>query len=108
MELQHQLTRSRSVLAGCAAAMILTLSGCADMLPSSETMEKWSPSNIWYRMSPDQLSRLNEGNGLPSDVYYSVSDYPERNPTTVTTNVPSNSRATVVEPIDSAAGVARP
>jgi hypothetical protein len=108
MELQHQLTRSRSVLAGCAAAMILTLSGCADMLPSSETMEKWTPSNIWYRMSPDQLSRLNEGNGLPSDVYYSVSDYPERNSRTVTANDPSNTGSTVVGPIDSASAIARP
>jgi len=108
MELQHRLTRSRSVFAGCAAAMILALSGCADLLPTSETMEKWSPSNIWYRMHPDQLSRLNEGNGLPSDVYYSISDYPERNPGAVTANETSSSPVTVIKPIDSAAAVARP
>jgi hypothetical protein len=108
MQLQQQLTHSRSVFAGCAAAMILAISGCADLLPSSETMEKWSPSNIWYRMHPDQLSRLNEGNGLPSDVYYSISDYPERNSRTVTANEASSNPVTVIKPIDSAASVARP
>jgi hypothetical protein len=108
MQLQQQLTHSRSVFAGCAAAMILAISGCADLLPSSETMEKWSPSNIWYRMHPDQLSRLNEGNGLPSDVYYSISDYPERTSRTVTANEASSNPVTVIKPIDSAASVARP
>jgi hypothetical protein len=108
MDLPHRLVRSRSILAGCAAAMIVLLSGCADMLPSEETLEKWSPSNIWYRMQPDQLGRLNEGTGLPSDVYYSISDYPERDRGTVTANQTSNDPATVIKPIDSAAGVARP
>ena len=108
MELQHRLTRSRFVLGGCAAAIILALSGCADMLPSEQTMEKWSPSNIWYRMQPTQLGRLNEGSGLPSDVYYSISDYPERNPGTVTANQTPNNATTVIKPIDSASSVARP
>ena len=108
MEQQHRLTGSRSVFAGCAAVMILALSGCADLLPSGETMEKWSPSNIWYRMHPDQLSRLNEGSGLPSDVYYSISDYPERSSGAARENETSNDAVTVIKPIETAEGASRP
>jgi hypothetical protein len=103
MDLQHRLSRSHSVLARCAVVIVVTFCGCADMLPSEETLEKWSPSNIWYRMQPNQLGRLNEGSGLPSDVYYSISDYPERNRRTSAT-----SQTSVIQPIDPPAGVAQP
>jgi hypothetical protein len=102
MDLRHRLPRSRFMLVPCAAAIAITFCGCADMLPSESTMEKWSPSNIWYRMQPTQLGRLNEGSGLPSDVYYSISDYPER-----TTKQTSNA-ASVIQAIDSPAGAAQP
>lgn len=98
MNLVHRMARSRSVLAGCAAVMIIGLSGCADMLPDEDTWQKWSPSNIWYRMQPDQLGRLNEGTGIPSDVYYSVSDYPERNQPPASQG-PSGATS-VVKPVD--------
>jgi len=39
------------------------------MTPSSETWEKWSPSNIWYKMQPSQLHKLNYEEGMPNDVY---------------------------------------
>ena len=107
MELNHRLARSRSLLAASAAVLIATLSGCADLLPSEETMQKWSPSNIWYRMSPDQLGRLNEGSGLSSDVYYAISDYPERDSAPVPANQTSSDAATVVKPIENAAAAAR-
>ena len=107
MDLQHRLPRSHSVLARCAVVIVVTFCGCADMLPSEETMEKWSPSNIWYRMQPNQLGRLNEGSGLPSDVYYSISDYPERDSAPVTAKGTSTD-AVVVKPIDTAAGAAQP
>jgi hypothetical protein len=105
MEL-HRLTRIRAVVLGCSAAAILTLSGCADLM-SDETWEKWSPANIWYRMQPTQLGRLNEGNGLNSDVYYSISDYPERNPAPAFANQTSND-VSVIKPIEKSSGEPRP
>jgi hypothetical protein len=106
MNLPHQLPRLRSLLVKCTAVIVVTCCGCADMLPSDETMQKWSPSNMWYRMSPNQLSRLNEGAGLPSDVYYSISDYPERDRAPVPADQKS-SDVTVIKPIDGATGNAR-
>ncbi len=106
MNLPHRLARSRFLLAGCTAALIVTLSGCADMLPDSDTWEKWSPSNIWYRMQPTQLGRLNEGNGIASDVYYSVSDDPERDRAAV--NAGADHAPTVVQPIENAAPATQP
>jgi hypothetical protein len=105
MNLRHRLARSRSRLVRYAAVIVVTFCGCADMLPSDETMEKWSPSNIWYRMQPNQLNRLNEGSGLPSDVYYSISDYPERN---AATGGGATSQTSVIQPIDNPAAVERP
>jgi hypothetical protein len=102
MNLRHRLARSHSRLVRYAAVIVVTFCGCADMLPSDETLEKWSPSNIWYRMRPDQLNRLNEGSGLPSDVYYSISDYPERNSATGTS---ATNQTSVIQPIDAAAAV---
>jgi hypothetical protein len=107
MDLLHRAAGSRSVFIRWAAVIAFTCCGCADMMPDSETWEKWSPSNLWYRMSPNQLSRLNEGSGLPSDVYYSISDYPERDSAPVTAKGTS-SDAVVVKPIDTAAGAAQP
>jgi len=107
MNLPHQLPRLSSLLVGCTTLIVVTCCGCADMLPSQETLDKWSPSNIWYHMSPNQLSRLNEGAGLPSDVYYSISDYPERDRAPVPANQTSN-ETTVIKPIDTTAGDARP
>jgi len=61
----------------------LTASGCAEWMkdfspsdywPSQESWAKWSPSNIWYNLQPSQLDKLNRGPGMPSDVYYSISD----------------------------------
>jgi hypothetical protein len=72
------------------------------MLPSDETWEKWSPSNIWYRMQPNQLGRLNEGDGIPTDVYYSISDYSERDSAPVAANRSSNDAAIVIKPIENA------
>jgi hypothetical protein len=106
MNQPHRLTRSRSVLAVCTAAMALTFCGCADMMPNDETWEKWSPSNIWYRMQPNQLGRLNEGNGISSDVYYSISDFPERDSAPGTAKQTSNDTV-VIKPIENAAA-ARP
>jgi hypothetical protein len=108
MDLRHRLPGSRSLFAGCAAVVMVTFCGCADMLPSDETWEKWSPSNIWYRMQPNQLGRLNEGDGIPTDVYYSISDYPERNSASVAANRLSNDAATVIKPIDCATELPRP
>jgi hypothetical protein len=107
MNLPPRIPRLRSLFLGCTTVIAVTCCGCADMLPSEETMQKWSPSNLWYRMSPNQLGRLNEGAGLPSDVYYSISDYPERDRAPVLANQTSND-ATVVKPIDGAAGGVRP
>jgi hypothetical protein len=108
MDLRHRLAGSRSVLVGCTVALLVTMSGCADMLPSEETWEKWSPSNIWYRMQPNQLGRLNEGDGLPSDVYFSISDFPERNQALTSASQTPNDAPTVIKPIDSVAPFARP
>jgi hypothetical protein len=107
MNLRHRLARSRFLLAGCAAALIVTLSGCADMLPDSDTWAKWSPSNIWYRMQPTQLGRLNEGNGIASDVYYSVSDDREHD-RAAAVNPGADHATTVVQPIENAAPATQP
>jgi hypothetical protein len=108
MDLRRRLPGSRSVLVGCAAAVAVTFCGCADMLPNDETWEKWSPSNIWYRMQPNQLGRLNEGEGLSPDAYYSISDYPERNSARIAASSTSSGTATVIKPIESATEIPRP
>jgi hypothetical protein len=82
MDVLRRIARSRVVLSLTAAATLGGLSGCStfalepsDLLPSKETWEKLSPSNLWYGLQPSQLQRLNEGaTGMPSDVYYSVLD----------------------------------
>jgi hypothetical protein len=108
MDLPHQMPRFRLLLVSWAAVVAVACCGCADMMPNSETWQKWSPANLWYRMSPDQLSRMNEGSGLPSDVYYSISDYPERDPAARPANQTSNEAPTVIKPIGSVAGSALP
>jgi hypothetical protein len=100
MDLRLRRASAHSNLVRCATVIVVTFCGCADMLPSESTMEKWSPSNIWYRMQPNQLGRLNEGSGLSSDVYYSISDYPERSRSVTFANQASSSEATVVTPKD--------
>ena len=97
MNLGHRSTRSRSIFIPFAAAIAITFCGCTDMLPSDSTWEKWSPSNIWYRMQPNQLGRLNEGSGLSPDVYYSISDYTEHSANR------ASSAASVIQPIDETA-----
>jgi hypothetical protein len=82
MDVLRRIARSRIIYGSIAAAILGGLSGCStfalepsDLLPSKETWEKLSPSNLWYGMQPSQLQRLNEGDtAMPSDVYYSVSD----------------------------------
>jgi hypothetical protein len=82
MDVPRRIARSRVVLSFFAAATLAGLSGCStfalepsDLLPSKETWEKLSPSNLWYDLQPSRLQRLNEGDtGMSSDVYYSVSD----------------------------------
>jgi hypothetical protein len=82
MDVPRRIARSRVVLSSIAAAILGGFSGCStfalepsDLLPSSETWAKLSPTNWWYDLQPSRLSRLNEGNpGMSSDVYYSVSD----------------------------------
>ena len=82
MDVLRRIARSRVVYGSIAAAILGGLSGCStfalepsDLLPSKETWEKLSPSNLWYGLQPTQLQRLNEGDtAMPSDVYYSVSD----------------------------------
>jgi hypothetical protein len=107
MDQRHRPSHSRSLLFVPAAAMLVTICGCADMLPNSETWEKWSPSNIWYRMQPTQLSRLNEGNGLSADAYYSISDFPERDRSVVEPIQTADSAGTTIKPIEGA-GAVRP
>lgn len=107
MDQRHRRSHSRSLLFVSTAAMLVTMCGCADMFPNSETWEKWSPSNIWYRMQPTQLGRLNEGNGLTPDAYYSISDFPERDRSVVEPIQPADDAATTIKPIESA-GVTRP
>jgi len=82
MDVPRRIARSRVVLKIIAAAVFGGISGCntfalepSDFLPSKETWEKMSPSNLWYDLQPSRLNRLNEGSpGMSSDVYYSVSD----------------------------------
>ena len=82
MDVPRRIARSRVVLITIAAAVFGGISGCntfalepSDFLPSKETWEKMSPSNLWYDLQPSRLQRLNEGSpGMSSDVYYSVSD----------------------------------
>jgi hypothetical protein len=101
MDHRHRQSHTRFLLFVPAAAMLVTMCGCADMLPNSETWEKWSPSNIWYRMQPTQLSRLNEGNGLTPDAYYSISDFPERDRSVVEPIQLADGAATTIKPIES-------
>jgi hypothetical protein len=82
MDVPRRIARSRVVLITIAAAVFGGTSGCntfalepSDFLPSKETWEKLSPSNLWYDLQPSRLQRLNEGStGMSSDVYYSISD----------------------------------
>ena len=82
MDVPRRIARSRVVLITIAAAVFGGISGCntfalepSDFLPSKETWEKMSPSNLWYDLQPSRLNRLNEGSpGMSSDAYYSVSD----------------------------------
>ena len=82
MDVLRRIARSRVVLSLTAAATLGGLSGCntfalepSDLMPSKETWEKLSPSNLWYDLQPSRLQRLNEGStGMSSDVYYSVLD----------------------------------
>ncbi len=77
MDLFRRIARSPILPATLAAALLCGASGCAEWisnLSNPEAWEKLSPSNIWYNMQPHRLNRLNEGEGMPSDVYYSVPD----------------------------------
>ena len=97
MDVPRRIARSRVVLKIIAATLFGGFSGCStfalepsDLLPSKETWEKMSPSNLWYDLQPSRLNRLNEGSpGMSSDVYYSVSD-----PLT-----PAAGSTTVVQPV---------
>ncbi len=88
MDVPRRIARSRVVLGSIAAAIFGGISGCStfalepsDYLPSKETWEKLSPSNLWYDLQPSRLQRLNEEDtGMTSDVYYSVSDSLTPNP----------------------------
>lgn len=37
-------------------------------------MKNFSPGNIWHNLQPHRLQRLNQGTGMSSDAYFSVSD----------------------------------
>lgn len=49
----------------CAA---FAVTGC------TAAMKDYSPSNIWHNMQPHRLQRLNQGAGMSTDAYFSVSD----------------------------------
>ena len=82
MDVPRRIARSRVFFSLVSAAAFGGLSGCStfalepsDLLPSKESWEKLSPSNLWYDLQPSRLQRLNEGStGMSSDVYYSVLD----------------------------------
>ena len=83
MDVPRRLVQSFFIPALLALTIVCGAAGCAawtddfspsDMLPSKETWDKLSPSNIWYNMSSNRLNRLNEGPGLSSDAYFSVPD----------------------------------
>ncbi|HET6327383.1 MAG TPA: hypothetical protein VFG04_22065 [Planctomycetaceae bacterium] len=96
MSLRYRPARfTLSALVGFAIPASV-LSGCADMLPSAQSVAYWTPDTIWYRMQPNQLGRLNEfPEGLTPDAYYSVSDYPERDRAAAVTDQAIND-ATIV------------
>jgi hypothetical protein len=82
MDVPRRIARSRVVFIFAAVAAFAGVSGCStlalepsDLMPSKETWEKLSPSNLWYDLQPTRLQRLNQGDeAMSSDVYYSVSD----------------------------------
>jgi hypothetical protein len=97
MDVPRRIARSRVFFKIIAAAGFGGISGCStfalepsDFMPSKETWEKLSPSNLWYDLQPSRLQRLNEGStGMSSDVYYSVPD----------PIAPAADAATVVKPV---------
>jgi hypothetical protein len=82
MDVSRRIARSRVVLSSIAAAILAGVSGCStfvldptEYLPSKETWEKLSPSNLWYDLQPARLQRLNEqDSGMTTDAYFSVTD----------------------------------
>ncbi len=54
-----------------AICMIAAMSGVSGCTPA---MKNFSPSNIWHNLQPHRLQRLNQGPGMSSDAYFSVSD----------------------------------
>jgi hypothetical protein len=94
----RRIARTRYILAAVASAILCGASGCAEWisnLSSAEAWEKMSPSNIWYNMQPHRLERWNQGEGLPADVYYSVSDDVASEPANKATNPASHPDALV-------------
>jgi hypothetical protein len=84
----RRITGSRRLPIVLAAASLVLLAGCTEWMdtspgdlwdsltPSSETLKKMSPANMWHNLQPYRLQQLNRGPGMSSDVYYSVSDPP--------------------------------
>jgi hypothetical protein len=66
------IRRTASVRPRFAALVLfcasLGVTGC------TAAMKDYSPSNIWHNMQPHRLQRLNQGQGMSTDAYFSVSD----------------------------------
>ncbi len=58
---------------------VLLIAGTCMVPGCTPAMQKFSPSNLWHGMQPHQLQKLNRGEGLATDAYFSVTDpIPER------------------------------
>jgi hypothetical protein len=83
MDMSRRVAPSGRIWITILSVILFGSAGCAQWLsdfspsdywPSKDTWEKLSPSNLLYDLQPSQLNKLNRGPGMPSDVYYSVSD----------------------------------
>ncbi|MGE3316172.1 MAG: hypothetical protein AB7O26_13735 [Planctomycetaceae bacterium] len=54
-----------------AIGFVVVSSGVCGCTPA---MKNFTPSNIWHNLQPHRLQRLNQGPGMSSDAYFSVTD----------------------------------
>jgi len=97
------LRRAQFAISAFVGSALLSVgfSGCAEMLPSAQSVAYWTPENIWYRMQPNQLGRWNQfPDGLSPEAYYSVSDYPERHGIAAVAHQATDDATTVIKPAD--------